>query len=84
MTRRGKPTPPYLQPRLAKPTATWPDLDRAAWAKATTCGGPLERGGWASTWTGSSRRKAAVDYGYWLTWLEHQGEFDVNVAPSKR
>jgi len=84
MTRRGKPRPHYLQPRLAEPVATWPDLDRDAWVKATTCGSPLEPGGWASNWTGSSRHKAAVDYGYWLTWLESQGELDINVAPDQR
>ena len=80
MTRRGKPNPPYLPPRLSKPLATWPDQDRAAWAKAIACGSPLEPGGWASSWACLSRYKAEGDYGHWLGWLERQGELDSTSA----
>src|ERR1700733_4437475 len=84
MTRRGKLCPPYLPPRLSKPVATWPDLDRAAWSKATTCGSPLESGGWASSWAPLSRYKAEVDYGHWLGWLERQDELDLTSAAEQR
>jgi integrase len=84
MTRRGKHNLPYLPSRLSKPVATWPDLDRAAWAKALTCGGPLDPGGWASSWARLSRCKAELDYGYWLGWLERQGELDLTSAPELR
>jgi integrase/recombinase XerD len=84
MTRRGKPPPPYLQPRISKPVATWPDLDRAAWAMATACGSPLEPGGRASSWAPRSRYKAEIEYGHWLGWLERQGELDITAAPELR
>lgn len=84
MTMRGKPRPPYLQPRTCMLVATWPDQDQAAWAKTIACGSPLEPGGWASSWAPLSRRKAEIEYGHWLAWLERQGELDLAQAPALR
>jgi hypothetical protein len=84
MTMRGKPRPPYLQPRACLLVATWPDQDQAAWAKAKACGSPLEPGGWASSWAPLSRYKAERDYGHWLGWLQRQGELDLALGAEQR
>jgi integrase len=62
----------------------WPDIDRAAWASATTCGDILEDGGLGAHWAEGTRRKYAESYGIWLGFVTKHGHLDPAADPADR
>jgi integrase len=62
----------------------WPEPDRRAWAAALQEGSIFEVAGRAAGWALRTRKKVAVAYGRWLTWLSRTGNLDPAAAPGDR
>jgi integrase len=70
--------------RCPKPDA-WPELDKAAWARALQPFDPFDpKVGRASRWRPSTRRLYENAYGRWLTFLELTGQLDPAEPPAAR
>ena len=71
-------------PHRALPFSRWPERDRAAWNAALRPGDVLDPGGIAARWSAASRRKTALGYGHFLSWLESVGRLDRTTEPGAR
>ena len=63
---------------------SWPALDQAAWQAALRPGDVLDPGGIASRWSHATRRKTALGYGHFLSWLQDVGRLDPGSEPGTR
>lgn len=75
--RRKLPFPPW-------PVAAWPERDRTAWRAARLADEPVEEPGLAAHWAPPTAAHVALCYGYWLAWLDAQGQLDPVPDPGGR
>lgn len=67
------------------PVASWPELDRTAWAVAQEPADPFEpSSGLALRWKASTRKQIQNGYGLWLGWLDRSGLLDPQRSPGQR
>jgi integrase len=70
--------------RLSLLFADWPPADQAMWHAAIAEGDILDGAGPCADWAPTTRNNARKAYGYWLCWLEENGDLDTEAAPLDR
>ena len=63
------------------PIQDWPKADQDAWARAVAVGDILDDGGLASRWAKATKNKCEVEYGRWLSFLDHIKRLDRIRSP---
>ena len=66
------------------PPEDWPEIDRLAWQRACSRGGPLDSCGSASQLKEASKRIRQSAYGRFLSFLTSVGELDPTAGPASR
>jgi integrase len=66
------------------PVELWPDGDSAKWLAATRDDDPLDDPGLAATWSPTTRKQVAKDYGRYLAFLKDKGLLNSGSSPGQR